>query len=134
MTCNERVRMARKFVSMSLLYLLLGCFRIAGTNVSAKDASLDNWKRHAIADLPDRAMFILAADVDGDGRLDLIAGGWWWKNPGAVGGSWKRSAIGQPLRNMAIVYDFDSDGDLDIVSIGWYNTKVWIYENLLNKD
>jgi hypothetical protein len=76
---------------------------------------MDQWKRHAIADLPDRAMFILAADVDGDNRRDLIAGGWWWKNPGNLGGSWKQATIGEPLRNMAVVYDFDSDGDPDVL-------------------
>jgi hypothetical protein len=77
--------------------------------------SLDKWKRHAIADLPDRAMFIQGADVDSDGHPDLIAGGWWWKNPGALDRTWKQTTIGEPLRNMAIVYDFDADGDPDIL-------------------
>ena len=76
---------------------------------------MDKWKRHAIADLPDRAMFIQGADVDSDGYPDLIAGGWWWKNPGTLAGKWKQATIGEPLRNMAIVYDFDKDGDPDIL-------------------
>ncbi|MFC1635099.1 FG-GAP repeat domain-containing protein [Planctomycetota bacterium] len=84
-------------------------------NEGKQAVSLDKWKRHAIADLPDRAMFVLGADVDSDGLTDLIAGGWWWKNPGALGGTWKQATVGEPLRNMAIVYDFDLDGDPDIL-------------------
>ena len=80
-----------------------------------QEMSLDKWKRHAITDLPDRAMFIQASDVDSDGHPDIIAGGWWWKNPGHLGGTWKQATIGEPLGNMAIVYDFDADGDPDIL-------------------
>ena len=78
-------------------------------------AARDAWRRHQIDDLPARAMFIQAGDLDGDGLRDLIAGGWWWKNPGSLTASWPRSVLGEPLRNMAAVYDFDSDGDLDVV-------------------
>ncbi|MBN2315584.1 MAG: VCBS repeat-containing protein, partial [Sedimentisphaerales bacterium] len=84
-------------------------------NQGKRAVSLDKWKRHAIADLPARSMFILGADVDSDGYRDLIAGGWWWKNPGNLGGTWKQFTIGEPLRNMAIVYDFDEDGDPDVL-------------------
>lgn len=46
-------------------------------------------------------MFILAADIDGDGQKDLVSGGWWWENPGDLGGEWTRHEIGPLLRNMA---------------------------------
>ncbi len=98
------------------LCFFIGCCLIAGAGAGTKQPSMiDSWKRHAVADLPDRAMFILAADVDGDDQRDLIAGGWWWKNPGDLGGSWEQSTIGEPLRNMATVFDFDSDGDPDVL-------------------
>ncbi|MHC4509122.1 MAG: FG-GAP repeat domain-containing protein [Planctomycetota bacterium] len=84
-------------------------------NQGNQEMSLDKWKRHAIADLPDRAVFIQGADVDSDAHPDLIAGGWWWKNPSTLGGTWKQATIGEPLHNMAIVYDFDADGDPDIL-------------------
>ncbi|MFP6751324.1 MAG: FG-GAP-like repeat-containing protein [Pirellulaceae bacterium] len=77
--------------------------------------SLDNWERHAIDDLPQRAIFVEAADLDGDGDKDLIAGAWWWKNPGSLDGTWTRQAIGSSLNNHALVYDFDQDGDFDIL-------------------
>ncbi|MBM4026463.1 MAG: VCBS repeat-containing protein [Planctomycetes bacterium] len=84
-------------------------------NGGTKKAAIDRWQRHHIADLPARAMFVQAGDLNGDGRPDLIAGGWWWENPGTLGGKWKQHTIGEPLRNMAAVYDFDGDTHLDIV-------------------
>lgn len=84
-------------------------------NGGARKVSLDKWKRHPIADLPKRAMFVLPGDINGDGHTDLIAGGWWWQNPASLGGKWKQHTIGGSLRNMAVVYDVDGDTDLDVL-------------------
>ena len=84
-------------------------------NRGIEQRGLHAWQRHEIDDLPERSMFIEGADLDGDGSRDLVAGGWWWKNPGKVDGSWKRSTIGDPLRNMAAVFDADRDGDFDVL-------------------
>jgi hypothetical protein len=87
-----------------------------GTKKSEASLPLDKWKRLLIEEeLPYRAIYITAADIDGDGQKDIIAGGWWYKNPGKVEGEWKRNTIGTPLNNMAVVYDFDRDGDIDIL-------------------
>jgi len=65
--------------------------------------------------VPWRTIFLEDGDIDNDGLTDLIAGGWWWKNPGTISGAWVRNEIGSPMNQMATVYDFDKDGDLDII-------------------
>ena len=78
--------------------------------------NLDDWERHVIDPAKEwRAVFIDGKDLDGDGLKDIIAGAWWYKNPGSASGSWVKHTIGTPLNNMAYVYDFDGDGDLDIL-------------------
>lgn len=63
--------------------VLAGAIICLVTAVGFCDSAEGNaWIRHKIDDLPQRAMFIQAGDLDNDGRKDLIAGGWWWKNPG----------------------------------------------------
>lgn len=85
-------------------------------NFRPKILPLDQWNFHLIdALIPWKFLFITTADIDGDGREDIISGGHWYRNPGTPDGAWLRSAIGSPLHNMLDVRDFDGDGDIDIV-------------------
>jgi hypothetical protein len=78
--------------------------------------SLDYWERHVIdLEKPWTSIFITSGDINGDNRVDIITGGWWYKNPGLVKEPWERIAIGSELKNMAMVFDFDQDGFLDIL-------------------
>jgi len=78
--------------------------------------SLDSWIRHLIdGSLPWKPVFVEYGDIDNDGLKDIITGGWWYKNPGTLGGIWLQNTIVSSLNNMAAVYDFDNDGDLDIL-------------------
>lgn len=77
---------------------------------------LDSWQRHVIdSSKPWRSVFIDAADLDQDGRKDIITGGWWYQNPGRVDETWPRTFFGDPLNNMASVADFDGNGRVDVL-------------------
>jgi hypothetical protein len=78
--------------------------------------SLDHWERHLIdGALPHKAIFVAAGDIDGDQLADLVTGGWWYRNPGAIDAAWTRTAFGGSLANMALLEDFDGDQDLDVL-------------------
>ncbi len=72
-------------------------------------------------DKPWTATDILAADVDGDGRDDVLCGAWWYKNP-----TWERFQI-PGICQVINAYDLDGDGRPEIIAIkprpgadGWY--------------
>jgi hypothetical protein len=86
----------------------------------AQKLALDRWQRHVIdAERPWRALFVYPADIDGDGRKDIVSGAWWYRNPGAPGGVWERRTIGAPLNNAVAIFDFDNDGRPDILGSPW---------------
>ena len=78
--------------------------------------SLDKWQRHVVDNNQRwRAVFVDSADINRDGQIDIVSGGDWYQNPGSAAGNWQRRAIGDPVNNMAAIYDFDNDGDPDIL-------------------
>jgi hypothetical protein len=85
---------------------------------------LDRWQRHLVdAAMPHKAVFIHAADMNGDSRKDIIAGGWWWQNPGSLGKKWSHRTIGIPLNNAFGLHDFDNDGDMDIIGTRGFGSE-----------
>ena len=95
----------------------------------------DQWSVHELqsGELPYRSVYIYANnDIDGDGRKDIVTGGWWYKNPGSASGNWVRSTIGGSFKNMAFIHDFDGDGDPDLLgTTGAYtgSDMVWARNN-----
>lgn len=78
------------------------------------------WRRHVIDDTrPWPSTFVLAADLDGDRRPDLVSGSRWFRNPGPPGGRWSAAAIGKGFNNVALVHDFDGDGRPDLLASTW---------------
>jgi FG-GAP-like repeat len=69
-----------------------------------------------------------AADVDGDGRPDLLAMGekagvWWYKVPADATKKWEGTRVGDARHSGLSAGDIDGDKDLDIVVGNWW------YEN-----
>lgn len=65
-----------------------------GTQKSGGKLALNQWERSLIEEeLPYRAIYITAGDIDGDDRKDIITGGWWYKNPGREDGRWERTVV-----------------------------------------
>jgi len=82
--------------------------------------SPSGWRRHVIgANGSWRNLFVYAADLDGDQLADIVAGRSWFKNPGAVGGHWRRYEFGGGLRTALFLDDFDADGDIDVFGSAW---------------
>ncbi|MFN7937308.1 MAG: VCBS repeat-containing protein [Bryobacteraceae bacterium] len=117
-------------------------------------ASLDGvWKRHEIGGIfPDTPIAMTLVDLNGDGRLDLVTGGYsqnprdkdgeeitaesvvgritWFEN-GAKG--WTRHDISRTKRGMYdafVAKDMDGDGDLDLIGTrgnsGEYDGVFWL--------
>lgn len=72
-------------------------------------------------DKPYTATDIFAADVDGDGRDDVVCGGFWYRNP-----TWERFAL-PGIYQVHTAYDIDGDGRKELIATrrgseakGWY--------------
>ncbi|MFO8007327.1 MAG: VCBS repeat-containing protein [Candidatus Brocadiia bacterium] len=76
-----------------------------------KPSPLTQWQHRMLdRDKPYAATDILAADVDGDGRPDVVCGGWWYRNP-----DWRRFEI-PGIYQIHCAYDLDGDGRPELIA------------------
>ena len=102
------------------------------------DGDGQSWNRSVVDDDFQSAPSVYAADIDGDGDLDIIGGAYgsinyvaWWENIDGAGTAWDKHSIPSSRRDCTSIYaaDFDSDGDMDILSTdASHNSIVW-FEN-----
>ena len=103
-------------------------------NDGAADPS---WTATDIATSADGAFSAFAADMDGDGDLDIVSASdnddtiAWYENDGAADPSWAAADIYTNADGARSVYaaDIDGDGDLDIVSASRLDDTIAWYEN-----
>ena len=100
-------------------------------------ASDPSWTKAVIATSADSARSVFAADMDGDGDMDIVSASWlddtiaWYENNGAADPSWTAADIATNADGAWSVYaaDMDGDGDMDIISASYNDDTIAWYEN-----
>ncbi len=84
----------------------------------------------------DHAEGVTTLDMNGDGYPDILSGAYWYENPGASGGEWKRhqyreaGTLGEFVADCGEwTIDVNHDGAPDVVTAGWQTNGIWWYEN-----
>ena len=96
---------------------------------------LGDWTANVLTTTAD-IYTVVAADMDGDGDLDILAdtnGISWWANDGTPGGlgDWVSHSVDATVGASAAVVatDIDGDGDLDVLAAAFGDNKVEWYAN-----
>jgi len=83
------------------------------------------WRKHIVCDAFPNAFEAIAADLDGDGQMEVVATAWGeqgclalFKHQGDPRGEWRMQVLkqGWSKANQVFVADLDGDGRLDIVA------------------
>ena len=104
------------------------------------------WNKHSLSTFYDSTHDVAAADVDGDGDLDILGavdqswsnnpgGPAWWENTAGDGSAWSGHLVNSSFADAQAVAaaDMDGDGDMDIlggaaIAIDGYDRIAW-WEN-----
>ena len=95
------------------------------------------WTKHVIDGDFDGATSVYAADVDGDGDLDVLGAAnsaddiTWWENTAGDGSSWTEHVIDGDFDGATSVYaaDVDGDGDVDVIGASANDAGITWWEN-----
>ncbi len=84
------------------------------------------FNRHLIGELALSDKGGIATDIDGDGYVDQVSGGTWYKNPGNTDETWKRFENGAVYAYDMQVADMDGDDKPEIIGLS-YPEGTFIY-------
>jgi hypothetical protein len=126
-----------------------GDIDIAGTSVETGgvcwwervDEAATEWNRHDIDSLYTGASSVWAADIEGDGDIDVLGASKTqfgtnditiWFNGDGLGGSWSSLVVDGAFDGARSVCtgDVDSDGDMDILGAAAYSDEIAWWENM----
>ncbi len=96
-----------------------------------------SWARHIVSAGEGGASSVVAADVDGDGDLDVLCAARedgrivWYANVDGGGAQWSARTVSSAASGAASVLaaDLDSDGDVDVSSAAAADGRITWYEN-----
>lgn len=96
-----------------------------------------NWTEHAVDGNFDGARSVYAADMDGDGDMDVQGASWndweiaWWENLDGAGINWDRHLVSGSFNYAFAVHaaDIDGDDDADILGAAYFGDDITWWEN-----
>jgi len=87
----------------------------------------ERWRRHLLGEDSPSDVGACVLDVDGNGYIDLVTGGAWYRNPGKAGGPFERIVFDADLKGVHDVTsaDLDGDGRQEIITMSDQNNLRW---------
>jgi hypothetical protein len=133
MNTQKRIQPVRRLQLVCAVALILGLLCIAAPS-AARDVPFPT--EHTVDAAFTGADDVRAADIDGDGNLDVIGAAYnagdisWWENTAGDGSAWTEHSVDTDFATVTTVHaaDLDGDGDIDILGVG-YGTGIHWCEN-----